>query len=254
MNFSKITKAVPRRTWLGKLIRLPLDVIPTGTVVPILQGRLRGKRWVVGSSLHTCWLGGYEWETQRVFGQIVKPGDTVFDVGAHVGFYALLASVLVGPAGRVFAFEPLPENIAYLKRHIALNRLENVAVIEAAVSNHSGAASFKRGEGGVRGTGRLSAIDGDIQVNVIRLDDLVASGQASPPGVIKIDVEGAGFGVLDGARTLLARARPVIFWETHNPEERQAAWDLLVPLGYELDIIEHDRPAEGVDEVLARPR
>lgn len=65
-------------------------------VVPVLQGSLRGRKWIVGSSNHGCWLGSYEWKKQRLFTRTVSSGDVVFDIGAHVGFYTLLASVLVG--------------------------------------------------------------------------------------------------------------------------------------------------------------
>jgi len=79
--------------------------------VPILQGPLRGKKWIVGSQRHAFWLGGYEPHLQRLIAREVKPGEIFYDVGANVGFYSLLASVLVGP-GKVFAFEQLPANVA----------------------------------------------------------------------------------------------------------------------------------------------
>ena len=75
----------------AKVIRLPLRTVPPGTVVPILTGRLRGRKWIVGSGDHSCWIGSYELEKQRAFAQVVHPGETVFDLGANVGFYTLLA-------------------------------------------------------------------------------------------------------------------------------------------------------------------
>lgn len=107
MNIS----AVPHDSLVGRLLRWPLRFIPPELVVPILQGKLKGRKWVVGSSKHGCWLGSYEYHKRRLFEQLIRPGDTVFDIGAHVGFYTLLASILTGPAGRVFAFEPLPRNL-----------------------------------------------------------------------------------------------------------------------------------------------
>ena len=85
-------------TWLGKLLRLPLNLIPKKAIVPILKGRLKGKKWIVGSGIHRFWLGTYEWHHHTsVFEKRIKEGGIVFDIGAHVGFYTLLASVLVGP-------------------------------------------------------------------------------------------------------------------------------------------------------------
>src|SRR5262245_8579614 len=142
MNPSAISIDTP----VGKLLRLPLRLIPGRAVLPILQGPLRGKKWIAGASDNGCWLGSYEYQKQRLFAKSVSPGDVVFDVGAHVGFYTLLASVLVGKRGRVIAFEPVPANLEYLRHHIRLNRIDNVEIIEAAVSDTDGVSAFKIGE------------------------------------------------------------------------------------------------------------
>ena len=89
MSFS----AISSNSLLGAALRYPLRWIPDDLVVPVLQGPLRGKKWIVGSSSHGCWLGGYEYEKQRRFAQAINPGGVVYDIGAHVGFYMLLASV-----------------------------------------------------------------------------------------------------------------------------------------------------------------
>src|SRR5579862_7724955 len=102
---------ISRKSWLGKLLRAPLRLIPRSAVLPILQGPLRGKKWVVGSGNHGCWLGSYEHDKQSLFQKTVRTGDIVYDVGANAGFYSLLASVLVGEKGQVYAFEPLPANL-----------------------------------------------------------------------------------------------------------------------------------------------
>ncbi len=114
MNFS----GVSRQTVVGKLLRLPLRLLPDGMAVPVLQGPLKGKRWLVGSSTHGCWLGSYEYEKQRLFAKKIKAGAVVFDIGANVGFYTLLTAMLVRPEGRVVAFEPVPRNIDFLRKHI----------------------------------------------------------------------------------------------------------------------------------------
>ena len=112
-------------TRLGRLLRLPLRLLPAGAVVPILSGPLRGRRWVVGAGPHGYWLGTYEADKQRLLQTLLREGDCFFDVGANVGFFTLLASALVGRSGRVVAFEPLPQNLAFLRRHLLLNRPHN---------------------------------------------------------------------------------------------------------------------------------
>ena len=142
MNFSKI----PYRSFVGRFLRLPLRLLPKGLAIPIVQGSLRGKRWIVGSSNHGCWLGSYETGIQRVFEKWVKPGMTVYDLGAHVGYYTLLASTLVGDGGVVAAFEPLARNQQLPQRHLRINRCANVKIFCAAVSDHEGTASLQEGE------------------------------------------------------------------------------------------------------------
>ena len=100
MNFS----GVSNKSIVGKALRFPLRLIPCGAQMTILQGPLRGKRWIAGSSDHGCWLGSYEYPKQRAFSAAISHGDVVYDLGANVGFYSLLASVLVGTKGQVFSF------------------------------------------------------------------------------------------------------------------------------------------------------
>ena len=117
MNLSGISSA----SVIGKLLRLPLVLLPGNLQMPIMQGRLKGKKWIVGSSNHGCWLGSYEYRKRILFEKMVPYGSIVYDLGGHVGFYSLLASVLVGPTGHVFVFEPFPANLAYLRKHIEVN-------------------------------------------------------------------------------------------------------------------------------------
>ena len=126
MNYSKINY----QSFLGKLLRLPLRLIPKTMILPILQGRLRGKKWIVGAGEHGYWLGSYELNKRQAFEREVKPGAVVFDIGANVGFFSLLAAVLAGRKGKVYAFEPLPRNVSFLRKHAALNQLDTIEVFE----------------------------------------------------------------------------------------------------------------------------
>ena len=80
----------------GRVSKLSLRLIPPSTVVRVLQGELRGSRWIVGSGVHGYWLGSYEWEKQRVFSSLVDTGQTVYDVGANAGFYTLSTLAKLG--------------------------------------------------------------------------------------------------------------------------------------------------------------
>lgn len=245
MNFSSIS----RHSLAGKLLRLPLNLIPSNFSVPILQGKLKGKRWVADASTHGCWLGSYEFEKQQLFSDTVITGNTVFDIGAHVGFYTLLASVLVGEVGRVMAFEPLPRNLHYLHRHIKLNHIANVQIIPAAVADAPGIAMFE--EVLSSSEGHFSAT-GNLEVKVIALDEQIKTGQLPIPNVIKMDVEGAEFAVLRGAQQMLLQYQPIIFLATHGADIHKQCCDLLQSLNYSLKSI-NGCPIETTDEILALP-
>ena len=246
MNFSVIST----KTLLGKTLRLPLRLIPPDMRMPILQGKLRGKKWIVGSSNHGCWLGSYEYEKRLLFEKTIIEGSIVFDIGAHVGFYTILASVLSGTCGRVFAFEPLPQNLLYLKKHLRLNHITNVSIIEAAVSDCNGVIFFK--EGTSTSTGYISQ-QGQMKVKTVSLDSLISRGEIPVPSHIKIDVEGAEVLVLSGAKSILAKYNPIIFLATHGFDKRQQCRQLLNSLGYKLQAI-GGKSAKQSNEIIAYKR
>jgi FkbM family methyltransferase len=222
MNFSW----VPFKPQIGRLLK---SILPANLILPIFQGKLKGKRWVVGSSNIECVLGSYEYEVRVLFEAAVSKSSVVYDIGAHVGFYTLLSSELVGAAGRVIAFEPLPQNLSVLKKHIAMNRCANVEVIEAAVSDENGVSYFS--EGYDSSTGRITP-EGSLEISTVCLDDMVKGGKIPPPDFMKIDVEGAELLVLQGGSSLLADYSPRIFLSTHSPELSERCYDLLKSLNY----------------------
>lgn len=222
-------------TALGTLLRAPLRLVPRSLVVRVLQGPLRSARWVVGSGTHGCWLGTYEARKLGLVASTLRPGDVLYDVGANVGLYTLLGSRAVGSEGNVFAFEPLPRNLALLQRHVELNRCGNVRVFPYALAAATGPDRFSAQLG--PSMGHLDPA-GELAVDAVRLDDLAATERLAPPSVMKIDVEGAEAGVLQGAEALITASRPAIFLATHGDKVRatclqwlgERGWD-VVPLG-----------------------
>jgi FkbM family methyltransferase len=239
--------ALPSTNLLGKISRYPLRVLPGAMAVPILQGPLRGKKWIVGSQRHAFWLGSYETHMQKLIAREVKPDSVFYDVGANVGFYTLLASILVGP-GKVFAFEPLPANVAYLHKHLALNAAENVKVFELAICNQVGVAFFEQEETGAMG--RLQE-KGGLRVFTATLDSLLEERRLPPPNYIKMDIEGAETKALAGAVLCFQRFRPTLFLATHGRQIHQECCDLLRSWNYELSIV--GQASQDRAEVLCRP-
>lgn len=215
-----------------------LKLIPKNTVVPILLGKLKGKKWIIGSALSAFWLGTYEYEKQLLFYRIIRKGAVVYDIGAHTGFHTLLASSLAGPAGKVFAFEPSPRNVRYLRKHLEINHCDNVTVIEAAVAEEDGSAFLEEDQEYTVGlTGRLSAKAGR-KVKKVSLDNLVLEGVIPPPEYMKIDVEGAELQVLFGAKKILSDSPPVIFLSTHGVDIHNQCCAFLTSLNYLLEPID----------------
>lgn len=235
------------RRLLSRAIRLPLHLVPRTAVLPVLSGELRGSRWIAGAATHGCWLGTYERMAQRVFRESVRPGTVVYDIGANAGFFTLLASKLVGPTGRVYAFEPLPRNLAYLREHIRINGAGNVKVLELAVSDREGVARFATAANPAMGG--LSDL-GDVEVQTIALDGLAAT--VPPPSFIKMDIEGGEHEALTGARELLRQARPVILLSEHGDQQHRLCGDLLRGLGYQTKTI-LDGSRDGNYMVCATP-
>ena len=227
INFS----AISNKSIFGKFLRAFLNFIPKNTVLSILQVKLKGKKWIKGSGDNGYWLGTYELEKQKLFEKVIKKGDIVYDIGANVGFYTLLASELVGKKGRVFAFEPLPRNILNFKKHIAMNDCGNVDIIEAAVSNKEEFVFFETGKND--SSGKISDV-GELKIRTVAIDNWLQKEGALAPTVLKIDTEGAEFKVLEGAKNILNKYHPTVLLALDSPKTREDCLNLLLSFGYEI--------------------
>lgn len=230
---------------LARVVRWPLRFVPRGRVMRILSGPLRGHQWIAGAATHGCWAGTYERDTQRVFEEMVRPGIVVYDVGANAGFFTLLASKLAGASGKVYAFEPLPRNLAMLREHVRLNGAENVEIVPFAVSDRTGTSRFATADHPAMGG--LSE-SGGLEVETTTLDAL--RGTIVPPSFIKMDIEGAEHAALTGAMEVLRRSRPTILLSEHGWEQHERCGELLRSLGYDLELLV-DGARDGNYVVLA---
>lgn len=242
INFSGISKD----SLAGKILRFPLRLIPKDVPVFILQGPLRGYRWITGSGVFGYLLGSYEHEKQNIFFSLISPGFVVFDVGAHVGFYSLLAAKAAGKTGRIYSFEPSPRNQTYLKRHTELNGLgDRIKVFDVAVSDREGSASFSAGPSSF--TGGLSE-NGDFAVRTTSLDSLFEKKEILSPSLIKMDVEGAEYLALQGMEKILKEFHPIILLATHGEEIKKKCLEFLSGIGYSAEAL-----SGSGDEYLVRP-
>ncbi len=156
-----------------------------------------------------------EWLAQEraVLGPLVAEGATVFDIGANLGFYAAMFAAQTGSGGRVVAFEPARRAFAKLRATIERNRLDQVVALNLGCGSAVADAVLHQVS---RSTGNASLVGGGDgagePVDIRRLDD-IPEARERPPELIKIDVEGFEAEVLEGARSILAEHRPVLYIE-----------------------------------------
>lgn len=217
---------IPNKPLLGMMARA---VLPKSIPFPILSGALRGKKWIIGTGNIEYLLGTYELDKQRLFQSHVRKSSVVYDVGAHLGFYTLLASHLVGERGQVVAFEPSPENLEHIRKHVQINNASNVSIVPAAVSDSTGTRLFS--EGASSSTGKISET-GKLNVDSVSIDDLVFGGTISKPDFIKMDIEGAELEALKGAHRTLSDHSPTLFLAIHGSDTGLECRKLLAKLGY----------------------
>jgi FkbM family methyltransferase len=158
------------------------------------------------------------------FERWLRPGMTVVDVGAHVGWYALLAARRIGASGRVLALEPDAENCARLARHLSENGITNVRIVPQAAAAAAGEAWLQRdacNTGGHRLSGDRGA-GAASRVETVALDALFAPGEARVD-VIKMDVEGGELSVWQGMRRVLRESPDLRVMMEFSPAALEAA-------------------------------
>jgi FkbM family methyltransferase len=219
----------PLRRWtplwrlLGGLYRRVLTTFNLRTSVltrigPFGPFRLDGR---FAFSNYKTWGGGVN-AGFRACVEASSGARCVFDVGAHIGLVSLPISQMVAPGGKVFAFEPADFNRALLARHVKLNNIDNIEVLDSLVGeqDESSVAFFQQEtDTGLNSVARRSGQSSFVEIpkQQVRLDTLCAQ-RSLAPDLMKIDVEGAEIGVLRGARETIARCRPLIFLSVH-PEQ-----------------------------------
>jgi len=180
--------------------------------------------------------GAYEASEIATVLALAKPGSTTIDVGANVGMYTVALATRIGSAGKVLAFEPVPQTSHRLRENIALNSLDNVEVFEAAAGECPGLADLQLADdsayASMTGVKQGRAIGKRLSVRVTPLDEVWNDRQRPVVSFCKIDVEGAELSVLEGAKEMLATCRPALLLEADPGPELDALASWLKPRDY----------------------
>jgi FkbM family methyltransferase len=166
---------------------------------------------------------------------LLEPGQRVIDVGANHGVYALTAARLVGPAGRVWAFEPEPETAARLRASANENGLAWLEVHEVALSSRDGEATLHAHESSELSSLDAGAVEGGraSKVKVKALAGLARDLGIERVDFVKLDAEGEEERIVEGATSLLARTEPLVMFEIkHGDRVNLGLLDRLGKLGF----------------------
>jgi FkbM family methyltransferase len=227
-------------------------------IIPILKklklGNIRIKHHYTGSRFKLdafthkgYWYHGKNREKAQmeVFKALINEGDTVLELGAHIGYISLYFSQLVGNSGKLYVFEPGANNLPYVRENISHSNFKNIELVEKAVSDTNGTATFYL----ENLTGQSNSLVKDyrvtkkiqsktfvdlkknaVEVETIRLDDFVRQKNINRINFIKIDIEGAEYMAINGMQNILQEFKPVMMIEV--TENHEALFGLLKDKGY----------------------
>jgi len=200
----------------------------------------------------------------------LKPeGKVIYDIGSHIGFHTLYFAQLVGPQGTVVAFEPNSANFERLRMNVHENPTlaDHIQAFNVAASDKAGTVTFTTNnniESGRSTGGFLDKADtywskdvfkqkgfSETTVEAVAVDDVTASLKLPPPQIMKIDVEGAEYQVLLGARQTLTKHKPIIFVEVHSIAAMLDVTQFFASVSYSARIV--NRESNGVCYVEAKP-
>jgi FkbM family methyltransferase len=199
-------------------------------------------------------------DVQKAVQARLQPGMVALDIGANVGFFTIMMADIVGQSGKIFSFEPIPENYSLLKKNVEENKFSSVTTYKKAISNTNGVAKITKNpiNDGGHSLGNLSEnpdLSGQdikklqIDIETITLDSFIEENNIGKVDFIKMDVEGAEHLVLKGGKKLLSRSdAPVIVCELMERAQKQFGYSAkklyydFTALGYKCFSLESNFP------------
>lgn len=161
------------------------------------------------------YTGDYEPYLKMHYKALIKPNDTVLDVGANIGFHSLYFAELVGKTGRVISFEPIGINFNTFKANLALNDFPQIMANNIALGNENRTIDIHLDKDAENPGAYNLFAEGDknYRIECVKGDDFLKNNGISHVNFIKIDVEGYEYEVLKGLEQTIRQSRPIINFE-----------------------------------------
>ncbi|RPJ43156.1 MAG: FkbM family methyltransferase [Deltaproteobacteria bacterium] len=207
------------RKSIEAMIRLAVLILMRCQGIRFPRRSTGGMRWIWGWRLEFL-MGWNEPESVKWCRQLICPGMTVIDIGAHIGYFTRLFSELVGSSGRVLAFEPHPENVQVLRANLKKSRYKNVEIFHSAISDRTGAATLYVSPGHSNHSllPGYTETKGQVEVECFTLDAFLSSRGIREVDFIKIDVEGSEPFVLAGMKQTVSQSPALRILAEFNPQ------------------------------------
>ncbi|MEO8768534.1 MAG: FkbM family methyltransferase [Ferruginibacter sp.] len=254
--------SLKKSKWLFGLIKFKRYILRK-KFITVFDGPLKGYLWNTSYNYDYI-LGTYEDpEALKIFCSWLKEDTVLYDLGANIGYYALMANQYI-KTGVIYSFEPMPGNIRVFNKHLELNRKfiknDNIKLMPFAISDADKKVSFSENKGTMEGNTYIekssvyTGAQDTFSVQSYSVDSLLQQGYRKP-GIIKIDVEGAEYDVLVGAKNTLEKYHPKILLATHDTHlegVKDQCIHFLKALGYKiLPINSSNKASGGLEDFIA---
>lgn len=216
--------------------------LQTGIHSTVYTGLLKGYRLLADTNINYFDSSYESGSFSYILDQLkINPCLVIYDLGANVGYFALLCNAASLSRATIYAFEPVPKNMAMLCDHLILNKTKNIFPISVAISDKQAIVDFSANNQSVSYTYKKSSDyygerDLNLKVCTMSIDGLTRDFNFLLPNILKIDVEGAEYDVLKGAEKTLMEVKPMILLSTHNahvPGIEKDCLEMLTSLSYD---------------------
>ena len=206
--------------------------------------------------------GAFRPEVSRLINRMLRPGQVAIDIGANVGMHSVIMANRVGPTGHVVVFEPDPHPMGRLRRNMALNGIDWVTTVEAAVSARSETRTFYLHDDTIGNFANASLVAANVgkqtasvEMQVVSIDEWMRDNPLPRVDVVKLLAQGEEYNALQGMRGLIERDRPKIFflyepsyWHRQDLELMDAV-NFFKAYGYSVQEVEFRARREVVGEI-----